>query len=138
MTQKGKKFKRWYDHDPLLLEVIDMLRFFKEELKLQAEVFMSKIELQVEPEIIDKFYNTVKPYENGTRWYDTDELLSKTIELLRVVPPEAQRKAAAGFLEAMEQQGITPEVLRQAAEEEKAAIGEKLLQPKDYTIPEKS
>ncbi|MEW5818914.1 MAG: hypothetical protein AB1782_01870 [Cyanobacteriota bacterium] len=131
-----KTHKRWYDHDPLLLEVIDMLRFFQEELKLQAEVFLEKIEKQVDPKLVEKFYNTVKPFEGGTRWYDKDPLLSKTIELLRVVPPEAQRKAAAGFLDAMEQMGITPEVLAQAEAEEKKAIGEKLLQPKDYTIPE--
>ena len=135
MTEK--QHKRWYDHDPLLLEVIDMLRFFKEELKLQAEVFLGKIESQVDPELIDKFYKTVKPYEGGNRWYDKDVLLSKTIELLRVVPPEAQRKAAAGFLDAMEEMGITAEVLAKAEAEERARIGEKIIQAKDYTIPEK-
>lgn len=129
--------KRWYDHDPLLLEVIDMLRFFKDELKSQAEVFLEKIEAQVEPDLIEKFYNMVKPYEEGIRWYDKDPLLSKTIELLRVVPPEAQRKAAASFLDAMEEQGITPDILRKAEEKEKALLGEQKLSVKDYTIKEK-
>lgn len=133
-----KKYKRWYDHDPLLLEVIDMLRFFKDELRLQARVFLEKIEAQVEPELIDKFYQTVKAYPEGSRWYDKDPLLSKTIELLRVVPPEAQRKAAAGFLDAMEEIGITPDVLRQAEDEEKSVLGNNVIKTKDYTIPEKS
>jgi len=73
MTEK--KYKRWYDHDPLLLEVIDMLRFFQDELKSQAEVFLEKIEAQVEPELIDKFYKTVKTYDNGNRWYDQDRVI---------------------------------------------------------------
>ena len=129
-----QKHKRWYDHDPLLLEVIDMLRFFSDELKVQAQIFLEKIEAQVDPSLIDKFYNAVKTYKDGNRWYDKDPLLSKTIELLRVVPPEAQRRAAASFLEAMEAQGITAEILRQAEEESKAAMVEKVAS-KDYTIP---
>jgi hypothetical protein len=130
-----QKFKRWYDHDPLLLEVIDMLRFFRDELRCQAEVFLEKIEAQVEPELVDKFYKAVKVYDDGNRWYDRDPLLSKTIELLRVVPPEAQRKAAASFLDAMEEQGITPEVLREAEAEERARLGEQKKPTRDYTIP---
>ena len=132
-----KNYKRWYDHDPLLLEVIDMLRFFKDELKSQAEVFLEKIESQVDPNVIEKFYSTVKHYTKGTRWYDKDPLLSKTIELLRVVPPEAQRKAAASFLDAMEKQGITPELLRKAEEQEKKTLGNTEKPLKNYTIPEK-
>lgn len=111
-----------------------MLRFFRSELKIQAEVFLEKIEAQVPPEVVDKFYKTVKPYPGGNRWYDEDPLLSKTIELLRVVPPEAQRKAAASFLDAMEQQGITPEVLREQELKEKEELGEQPVQTKDYTI----
>jgi len=57
------------------------------------------------------------------------------IELLRVVPPEAQRKAAASFIDAMEQQGITPEVLRKAEEDEKARLGDQPKPRRDYTIP---
>lgn len=135
MTEQ-KKFKRWYDHDPLLLEVVDMLRFFKDELRSQAQVFILKIEEQVGTELLEKFYATIKPYEGGNRWYDEDPLLSKAIELLRVVPPEAQRNAAASFLEAMEKQGITPEVLREAEDSEKELTGAKKPAIKDYTIRE--
>ena len=36
----------------------------------------------------DEFF--VKP-ENGSRWYDKDPVISMTVELLRVIPPENQR-----------------------------------------------
>ena len=54
-------YKRWYDHDPLLLEVIDLLRNYQTELKAQAEIFLKKIEEKVSKETIDKFYAMVKP-----------------------------------------------------------------------------
>ena len=37
-------YKRWYDHDPLLLEVIELLRNYQTELRAQAEIFLQKIE----------------------------------------------------------------------------------------------
>ena len=30
-------YKRWYDHDPLLMEVINLLKNYQEELKAQAD-----------------------------------------------------------------------------------------------------
>ena len=35
----SQQYKRWYDHDPILLEVIDLLKNYQEELKSQALVF---------------------------------------------------------------------------------------------------
>ena len=49
-------YKRWYDHDPLLLEVIELLKNYQTELRAQAEVFLQKIEEKVSKETIDKFY----------------------------------------------------------------------------------
>ena len=111
MTQQ-ETYKRWYDHDPLLLEVVDLLKNFQDELRSQAEIFVNKIEDQVGKDVLESYYATVKPYAGGTRWYDNDPLLSKAIELLRVVPPDVQKKAAKNFLEAMEQQGITAESIK--------------------------
>ena len=48
-------YKRWYDHDPLLLEVVELLRNYQDELKTHAEVFLLKIEEKVSKEAIDKF-----------------------------------------------------------------------------------
>lgn len=111
-------FKRWYDHDPLLMEVMEILKNYQEELKDQALVFMQKIENQVGKEMIDSFYNSIKPMIKGNRWYDHDPVLSKTIELLRIVPPEVQKKAAQGFLEALKRKGLSPEILQEITIEE--------------------
>jgi len=106
------KYKRWYDYDPLLLEVIELLRCYQEELKAQAQIFLEKIEAQVSKETIDKFYEMVKPQSGGNRWYDQDPVLSKTIELLRVVPPDVQKKAAQGFLNSLEEMGLSRESIK--------------------------
>lgn len=98
-------YKRWYDHDPLLLEVIELLRNYQEELKAQAEVFLKKIEEKVSKEAIDKFYVLVKPV-NGNRWYDHDPIISKTVELLRVVPPDVQKSCAKHFIDSLKEIGI--------------------------------
>ena len=103
------QFKRWYDHDPVLLEVIELLRNYQNELKAQAVVFLEKIEEKVSKETIDKFYEMVKPVK-GNRWYDKDPVISKTVELLRVVPPEVQKTAAENFIKTLEAAGIKPEL----------------------------
>ena len=75
-------YKRWYDHDPLLMQVIDLLRAYPNELKSQAEIFLKKVEEEVSKEAVDRFYEMVKPMILGNRWYDSDPVLSKTVELL--------------------------------------------------------
>lgn len=98
-------YKRWYDHDPLLLEVVELLRNYRDELKAQAEIFLQKIEEKVSKDAIEKFYELVKPV-NGNRWYDDDPVISRTIELLRVVPPDIQKSCAQRFIEALGEIGI--------------------------------
>lgn len=98
-------YKRWYDHDPLLLEVVELLKNYQEELKAQAESFLQKIEEKVSKEAIEKFYEMVKPVD-GTRWYDHDPIISRTVELLRVVPPNVQRACAEHFISSLNELGI--------------------------------
>lgn len=98
-------YKRWYDHDPLLLEVVELLKNYQEELKAQAEVFLLKIEEKVSKEAIEKFYEMVKPVD-GSRWYDQDPIISRTVELLRVVPPNVQRSCAEHFINSLNELGI--------------------------------
>ncbi len=105
MSEKTENFKRWYDYDPVLLEVINLLRDYETELHSQAEIFLKKVEEQVSKEAIDKFYNMVKPF-NGKRWYDKDPVISKTVELLRVVPKEIQKQAAENFIQTLKENGI--------------------------------
>lgn len=98
-------YKRWYDHDPLLLEVVELLRNYQDELKAQAEVFLKKIEEKVSKDAIEKFYQLVKPV-NGNRWYDHDPVISRTVELLRVVPPDIQKACAENFIKALKDMGV--------------------------------
>lgn len=98
-------YKRWYDHDPLLLEVVELLRNYQDELKAQAENFLLKIEEKVSKDAIEKFYELVKPV-NGNRWYDNDPVISRTVELLRVVPPNIQRACAEHFIYTLKEIGI--------------------------------
>lgn len=99
-------YKRWYDYDPLLLEVIELLKNYQEELRAQAEIFLQKIEEKVSKETIDKFYAMVKPVNANNRWYDKDPIISKTVEILRIVPPEAQKICAQNFIRTLKEMGI--------------------------------
>ena len=67
---------------------------------------MQKIEEKVSKETIDKFYAMVKPVNANNRWYDKDPIISKTVEILRIVPPEAQRLCAENFIKTLREMGI--------------------------------
>lgn len=104
--------RRWYDQEPLLAEVLELLRAYPAEFKAQAEVFLGKIEEQIGKETLDQFYALSLPPKTGDRWYDSDPVIFRAIELLRVVPPAVQRQAAERFLESMKKHGLTPELLK--------------------------
>jgi len=104
--------RRWYDQDPLLKEVLELLRAYPTDVREQAQTFLSKIEEQIGKDTLEKFYELSKAHKTGNRWYDADPTVSKAIELLRVVPPEVQRQAAMRFLESMKKHGLSPELLK--------------------------
>lgn len=106
MQKEEKQYKRWYDYDPLLLQVVELLREYPDELKSQAEIFLKKVEERVSKDAIDRFYSIVKPMIKGNRWYDHDPILSLTIELLRVVPRDIQRQAANNFIQILQTHGV--------------------------------
>jgi hypothetical protein len=99
------KYKRWYDYDPILLEVLELMRHYPEELKAQAEVFIKKVEEHTSKEALDKFCEMAAQVK-GNRWYDKDPVIARTVELLRIVPPEVQRGAAAAFVAHLKASGI--------------------------------
>lgn len=101
-----QEYKRWYDFDPLLLKVINILEDYQSELKDQAAIFLDNVEEKVSKEAINKFYDMVKPINGGNRWYDKDPVISKTVELLRIVPVDAQKKLAGQFIETLKNNGI--------------------------------
>ncbi len=105
------KYKRWYDYDPLLVEVINLLKNYQDELHSQAIIFLQKVEEQVSKEALDRFYEMVKPF-NGNRWYDKDPIISKTVELLRVVPQQIQKQAADSFIAALRENGVVVEITK--------------------------
>lgn len=114
-TQTGtnasdRGYQRWYDHDPVLLEVLDLLRSFKSDVRDQAQQFLEKIESQVGKETLEEFYEISRPKKFGNRWYDKDPVVSRAVELLRVVPPDAQRKAAMKFIESVKKHGMSKAV----------------------------
>ncbi|MCE3233835.1 MAG: hypothetical protein K0Q50_15 [Vampirovibrio sp.] len=104
--------RRWYDQDPLLAEVLELLRSYPNDVREQAQNFLAKIEEQIGKETLEKFFEMAQPEKTGNRWYDQDPVVSKAIELLRVVPPAVQRQAATRFLESMKKQGISPDLLK--------------------------
>ena len=75
-------------------------------MRAQAEIFLQKIEEKVSKEPIDKFYAMVKPVNANNRWYDKDPVISKTVEILRIVPPEAQKICAQNFIRTLKEMGI--------------------------------
>jgi hypothetical protein len=109
----GASSRRWYDQDPLLAEVLELLRSYPTDVRSQAEIFLKKIEEQIGLDTLERFYELSKPNRTGERWYDEDPVVSRAVELLRVVPPPVQRQAAHKFLESMRKQGLNPELLKE-------------------------
>ena len=81
------------------------MKNYQDELREHAVVFLDKLEEKVSKEALDRFYDLVKPV-NGARWYDKDPIISKTVEILRVVPPEVQYACAERFIGALKGMGI--------------------------------
>lgn len=104
-----QEYKRWYDHDPELLKLINILKDYQEELKEQAAIFLDSIEKKVSKEAIEKYYQMVKPINGGSRWYDKDPVISRTVELLRVVPQDVQKSVAQNFIKTLQENGISVE-----------------------------
>jgi hypothetical protein len=108
----GTPPKRWYDQDPLLMEVLELLRAYPTDVREQAQMFLAKIEEQIGKDTLEKFYEISRMEKKGNRWYDQDPVVSQAIELLRVVPPAVQRQAATRFLDSMKKHGLSPELLK--------------------------
>ena len=114
------KYKRWYDYDPMLLEVIEMLRYYQDELREQAKIFLEKVEKQAGADTVNRFYETVRPKNGGNRWYDKDPVISKAVELLRVVPVNVQKSVSEHFIKSLEEIGITKEDIKKSIDKKDA------------------
>jgi|GEM_PF-598715 len=99
-----EQYRRWYDKDPTVSEAIELLQMSTDDTKGHAAEFMLKLQEVVASDIIEKVYQTVKKYEGkGNRWYDSDPLMIRAIELLRVAPLHIQKAAARKLLKALSQ-----------------------------------
>jgi hypothetical protein len=100
--------RRWYDHDPLLLEVLEMLRAYPEELQAQAQFFLKKLKETIGTETFEPVVEALAEQHaerqaggKSARWYDLDVTVYQAVELLRLSPPDTQRQAARKFLDAL-------------------------------------
>ncbi len=99
--------RRWYEKDPILKEALELLKLSCDETKTSAANFILQLQEQVASEVIEHVYDIMTKYEGGgKRWYDTDPVIMKAIELLRVAPKKTQRKAALKLLLALEDQSF--------------------------------
>lgn len=98
-----KSYRRWYDNDPVLKEALELLQLQTDENKSAAADFIISMQEQVAQDVIERIYEIVQQFAGkGNRWYDSDPVMLKAIELLRVAPPKTQRKAALKLLLAIE------------------------------------
>lgn len=97
--------QRWYDKDPILKEALELLKLQPADKQAGATDFIIKLQEQIAKDVIEKVYDMVKEYQNkGNRWYDSDPVLLKAMETLRLAPPETQRIAAKKLLQNLEAQ----------------------------------
>ncbi len=96
-------YRRWYDNDPILKEALELLSLQTDEDKGTAANFIISLQEQVAQDVIERIYELTKQFANkGNRWYDSDPVMLKAVELLRAAPPKTQRMAALKLLKAME------------------------------------
>ena len=75
--------KRWYDRDPILKEALELLRLSPDTTKTEAAEFMLQLQEQVAGEVIEHVYEIINTYQGkGNRWYDSDPMMLKAVELL--------------------------------------------------------
>ena len=100
--------RRWYDKDPILKEALELLKIACDENRVTpATEFMLQLQEEVAAEVLEHVYEIVSEYQGkGNRWYDKDPVISKTVELLRVVPPDVQRHCAIHFINALNEMGV--------------------------------
>lgn len=102
-----EQFRRWYDKDPILKEALELLQLQTDDTKNSAADFILKLQEQVAQDVIESVYEMVTQYSGkGTRWYDSDPVMLKAIELLRLSPPHIQKTAALKLLTALENNNL--------------------------------
>jgi hypothetical protein len=108
-----KNVRRWYDTDPVLLEVINFMELAPIQAERYAQRLISGVERHVSKDMLKQVYDNIKADSaQSNRWYDDNRTLSLAIELLRIMPRDAQRLAALQFIEATQEDETTYSILK--------------------------
>lgn len=96
--------RRWYDKDPILKEALEVLKISPAKTKDEAAEFILNLQDKVAEEVLEHVYDMMEKYQGkGTRWYDSDPVIMKALELLRLAPKKTQREIALKILLAVEE-----------------------------------
>lgn len=96
--------RRWYDKDPILKEALEVLKISPAKTKDDAAEFILNLQEKVADEVLEHVYEMMEKYQGkGTRWYDSDPVIMKALELLRLAPKKTQREIALKILLAVEE-----------------------------------
>ena len=99
--------KRWYDNDPILKEALELLKLQTDDTKSAAADFIISMQEQAAQEVIERIYQLTQEFsKKGNRWYDSDPVMLKAIEMLRMSSPKTQRIAALKLLLALENNSL--------------------------------
>ena len=97
------EYRRWYDNDPILKEALELLKMQTDDTKSAAADFIISMQEQAAQEVIERIYQLTQEFsKKGNRWYDSDPVMLKAIEMLRMSSPKTQRIAALKLLLALE------------------------------------
>jgi hypothetical protein len=113
-SENAQKVRRWYDTDPVLLEVLNFMELAPKSAEAYAQKLISGVEKATSKEALNNMLllaDTGKHPKN--RWYDAYPVLSKAIELLKMMPHDAQRVAAMQFIESTRSDQATYTILKE-------------------------
>jgi hypothetical protein len=101
------EYRRWYDNDPILKEALELLKLQTDDTKSAAADFIISMQEQAAQEVIERIYQLTQDFsKKGNRWYDSDPVMLKAIEMLRMSSPKTQRIAALKLLLALENNSL--------------------------------
>ena len=101
------EYRRWYDNDPILKEALELLKLQTDDTKSAAADFIISMQEQSAQEVIERIYQLTQEFsKKGNRWYDSDPVMLKAIEMLRMSSPKTQRIAALKLLLALENNSL--------------------------------
>jgi hypothetical protein len=111
----SQQVRRWYDTDPVLLEVLNFMELAPKQAERYAQNLMAGVEKNAPAKALQDVYASFEnPNRPKNRWYDENPTLFKAIELLKMMPPETQRLAAMQFIEATKSDPITYAILKES------------------------